>query len=199
LPDVAVLLKNGHASLGRHQPDETDLAHGNWQGLAIDLETGWELAEACAPSVWGTGALPQVGRDLLLIDTGHKAAQFTTHRRWATRGVAEEQRWEPAVELLDRAIVLGTALRNEDRLDSQAAREADHTTEGIRTRTKTTELAAVIKRDLLRQAERPPRAHQASQDAVQLAIVGERQVDGEIKGVMEDEKIVTRGVSLEGP
>jgi hypothetical protein len=92
---VEGLFKDGNAPLSGHQPDETDLADGEQQGLAMERKVSRQLAEALTPLVLSAGSLPEVPMDVLLIDAGHETVQFASHLGWAPLGAVEQQRLEP--------------------------------------------------------------------------------------------------------
>jgi len=134
--------------------------------------------------------MTQMRMAVFFINSPHQSTQFPTNIPRSAKGLAQQQGLEPAVEVLHRAIALGHARGDEDRLYSQSQAQADDPAEIASGIAEATELAAVVKLDLFRQAQVLPGVHQELQDHVHLAAADELYVDGLVEDVLADQEVV---------
>src|SRR5262249_42740610 len=92
-----------------------------------------------------------------------------SRRRSPRRG---KRRLEPAVEVLDAAVELRLAFRDEHRPDAEAQAQPDHPRQGARVRPPAGQLAGVVQLDLLGDAEVLPALAEEPEDLVHAAGVG---------------------------
>ena len=95
------------------------------------------------------------------------------------------------------AIPLRLALGDEDWLNAQTQAQTDDTAEKASGVAKATELTAIIELRHLRQAQVLPSVRQEAQDTVHAATVNEFHIDGLVKDILADQKVVTGRISLQ--
>ena len=107
LADLESLTENVNMSFSGHQANKGHLAHSDGQLSFSSAEVGWQLAQLLAASVARGSLMTQPGMDVFFVDGLHQSAQLPPDIPWPAEGLTQQQRLEPAVEILHRAITPG--------------------------------------------------------------------------------------------
>lgn len=106
---------------------------------------------------------------------------------------------KPAVEVFHRAIILRFPLRDKDGLDADSQTQPNHPTEPVGRGTEATEFAAIITLEVFWKSLALPRLDQELYDRIHLVIFDEFHIDGLVKDVFVNQKIVASRTVLQIP
>ena len=138
LPQECDLATSGYLA------NEDDAAFGNGQSVGVEIEFGWQSAQALSPSILRRRALSQTRLNMLFVDRGHPSSEFASQDGGVLEVSLEEQRLEPAVEVFHGAIALGTALGNEDGRHAQVETQSNYARQIVCRFAPTAELASIV-------------------------------------------------------
>ena len=158
--DLQGLPKERAPAIRRNQADERDLASSKRQPAWGRCKVGWQLTEPLAPPVLRRRPVSELGMDMMLVDRYHQLLQFLAYLSRAVEAVAQQQRLEPTIEMLDRAVALRFACRDEDWFDAQVQAQPNDPTQRAGPPAPAAKLLAVVELDRFWQPQLLPGMHQ---------------------------------------
>lgn len=184
-------------SVGGHLPNKADPAGGHGEWLGWDVIIGRELLEFAPSSILNRGQAFQARLWVLCVDRLLQPLEFAFQGA-QVRVPTLEQAWlEPAVEMLDAPIAVGSSRWDEHRLDAEAQAQADGAGEIAGRWPPADDFAGIVELHLQGAAQAFPALAQEVEDRLHLAGAVDSQANRTIEDVLADKDVVPLPLAFE--
>ena len=146
--DVESLAEQMDLAMSCDLPEEGDVSSRDAQRFGWDNIVGWQFAELGTSAMLSWGQTTDLRLNMLLIDCLLQAQQFALEGTDLGVMALKQTRLEPTVEVLDTAIVLRLAGRDQKRFDPKAQAQAQYPGQVARCRSPANDLAGIVELNL---------------------------------------------------
>ena len=147
--DIEDLAEQMNLAMSCDLPEEGYVSSCDAQGFGWDNIVGWQFADLGTSAMLSRGQTTDPRLNMLMIDCLLQAQQFALEGTDLGVMALKQTRLEPTVEVLDTAIVLWLARRDQKRFDPKAQAQAQYPRQVARCRSPAHDLAGIVELNLL--------------------------------------------------